>query len=86
MLFSERFARPVIVTRHAAERMRERAVSEAELLEVIDTGETIYRDAARLWAFKALRERDDNLVCAVLILDSAVVVKTVMHRFEIKET
>ncbi len=61
-------------------------MSETELLEVIDTGETLYRDAARLWAFKALAQRDDNLVCAVLVLDSAVVVKTVMHRFEIKET
>jgi hypothetical protein len=80
---SIRFQRPVIVTRHAEQRMVERGISEAMLLEVIDEGETRYADETHLWAFKAFPTRNDNLVCAVLVLESAVVVKTVMHHFEV---
>lgn len=82
---SQRFHRPVIITRHAVERMVERGISQIDLLEVIDTGDTRYRDATRLWAFKYFPARHDNLICAVLVLEDAVVVKTVMHNFEIKD-
>jgi hypothetical protein len=82
---SERFRRPIIITRHAAQRMAERGISGRDLLEVIDTGETRYRDATHLWAFKRFPDRHDNLLCAVLVLENAVVVKTVLHHFEIKE-
>jgi hypothetical protein len=80
---STRFQRPVILTRHAMIRMAERSISEAALLEVIDTGDTRYADATHLWAFKAFPARDDNLLCAVLVLEEAVIVKTVMHHFEV---
>jgi hypothetical protein len=82
-MFSTRFDRPVIVTRHARIRMTERDISDAMLLEVIDSGETRYRDSSHLWAFKDFPERQDNLICAVVILEDAVVVKTVMHHFSI---
>lgn len=80
-----RFNRPVIITTHAALRMSERNISEPLLLEIIDTGETKYSDATHLWVFKHIIERNDNLICAVLVLEEAIVVKTVMHHFEIKE-
>lgn len=79
---SLRFDRPIIVTRHALLRMQERQISAADLLAVIDTGETRYKDETHLWAFKHFPARHDNLVCAVLVLEDAVVVKTVMHHFE----
>ncbi len=63
--------------------MTERDISDAMLLEVIDSGETRYRDSSHLWAFKDFPERQDNLICAVVILEDAVVVKTVMHHFSI---
>ena len=84
LMRSERFQRQVIITRHAAIRMAERHISDEQLLAVIDTGETRYRDETHLWAFKQFPERGDNLICAVLVLEDAVVVKTVMHHFEIK--
>lgn len=62
---------------------KKRGIFEALLLEVIDEGETRYADETHLWAFKAFPARNDNLVCAVLVLESAVVVKTVMHHFEV---
>lgn len=83
-MHSRRFDRPIILTRHARLRMDERNISEAELLSVIDTGETRYKDAIHLWAFKHIAERADNLVCAVLVLEDAVVVKTVMHHFSLE--
>lgn len=82
-MFSTRFQRRIVVTRHARERMVERNVSDDMLIEVIDEGETRYRDETHLWAFKDFPERHDNLLCAVLVLDDAVVVKTVMHHFSV---
>ncbi len=53
------------------------------LLDVIDQGETRYRDSTHLWAFKEFPERNDNLLCAVVVLEDAVIVKTVMHHFSL---
>jgi len=80
-MYSSRFARPVILTRHAAQRMAERNISDAQLLLVIDAREMRFKDETHLWAFKHLVERNDNLICAVLVLEAAVIVKTVMHQF-----
>lgn len=59
-MHSHRFDRPIILTRHARLRMDERNISEAELLSVIDTGETRYKDAVHLWAFQAHRPPGDS--------------------------
>ena len=80
-MFSSRFQLAVVISSHARIRMAERDISEAMLLEVIDSGDTRYRDANHLWAFKEFPERHDNLLCAVLVLEDCVVVKTVMHHF-----
>jgi len=64
--------------------MDERNITEAELLAVIGTGETRYKDSSHLWAFKHLVGRTDNLVCAVLVLEDSVEVKTVMHHFSLE--
>lgn len=80
-MHSTRFNRPVILTRHATQRMAERSITAVELLAVIDTGDTRFKDETHLWAYKHLSGRTDNLICAVLVLETAVVVKTVMHEF-----
>lgn len=82
-MFSNRFQRPIVISSHAKIRMTEREISEAMLLEVIDFGDTRYKDTTHLWAFKEFPERHDNLLCAVLILEDCVVVKTVMHHFSV---
>lgn len=83
-MYSARFNRQVILTRHAIERMAERHITETELLAVLDTGETRFKDDTHLWAFKHLEGRTDNLICAVLVLEGVVVIKTVMHDFTLK--
>lgn len=79
---SERFGKLVYVTRHAWERMVEREISERELAELLADGEARYKDERRLWLAKALPKRRDNLLCAAVVLEDQLVVKTVMHRFE----
>ena len=46
-MFSNRFQRLVVISSHAKIRMAERDISEAMLLEVIDYGDTRYKDATR---------------------------------------
>lgn len=82
---STRFNRTVILTRHAIQRMAERHITDAELLAVIDTGDTRYKDESHLWVSKHLAGRTDNLICAVLVLEDTVVVKTVMHAFTLED-
>jgi hypothetical protein len=78
---SERFERPVFVTAHARERMIERGIEAALLLDLIETGEARFKDDVRLWIAKAYDDRNDNLVCAAVVLERSLVVKTVMHHF-----
>jgi len=63
--------------------MLERAVDDETLLLIIDTGATRYSDDSRLWAWLSLPGRDDNLLCLALVLEGAVIVKTVMHHWEL---
>jgi chaperone required for assembly of F1-ATPase len=84
-MFSQRFQLPIVLTKHAQLRMAERHISDEQLLEVVDTGGTKYKDPSHLWAFKHLANRTDNLICAVLVLENQVVVKTVMHEFSLEE-
>jgi hypothetical protein len=53
------------------------------LLQFIDEGSTRYSDSTHLSAWLDVPERDDKLVCAVLVLEAAVVLKTVMSPWEI---
>ena len=43
-MFSDRFNRAIIVTRHAAQRMVEREISADLLLQVIETGQIRHSD------------------------------------------
>lgn len=82
-MFSNRFQRIIIISSHAKIRMAERDISEAMLLEVIDAGDTRYKDETHLWAFKEFPARHDNLLCAVLVQEDRVIIKTVMHHFSV---
>jgi hypothetical protein len=63
--------------------MAARQVDEALLLDIIETG--VDRDAGsgHHWLYKAYAGRHDNLLCVAAVIEQAVVVKTVMHRWEI---
>lgn len=83
-MYSQRFLRPIEVTRHARARMAERDIDDARLADLIDSGQARYKDAYHLWLYKHYGDREDNLLCvAALLLDDALVVKTVMHHFQL---
>jgi hypothetical protein len=84
-VFSQRFQRPIVFTRHASERMQSRNVGADLVLKIIDTGYLRYSDPVRLWAWLELPDRQDNLLRLALVLEDAVVVKTVMHHWEVIE-
>jgi len=58
--------------------MKERSVDEALLRDLIEKGTVKDKDAVRKWIYGAFPERVDNLVCVAVVLEEAVVVKTVM--------
>jgi len=80
-MFCKRFQREVQVTRHARERLNQRAISENELLELLESGSVKEKDSSRLWIAKHFEKRQDNLVCAAIVLEDKLIVKTVMHHF-----
>jgi hypothetical protein len=64
--------------------MEERGIDETRLLDLIETGKTRYKDSVRLWIYKEYADRDDNLLCvAASLLGDTLLVKTVMHRFQL---
>ena len=84
-MFSNRFKRAIIITKHAQLRMVERGISDADLLDIVETGSTKYSDESHLWVYKHYEKRCDNLICAVLVLEHSVIIKTVMHHFTVEE-
>lgn len=61
-----------------------REVTEEQLFDIIETGEIKEKDTTRLWIYKNYPEREDNLVCAAVVLEEEVVVKTVMIHWQLR--
>jgi len=59
-------------------------MDDALILDVIETGTAKYRDDVHLWLYKAVAKRNNNLLCAAVVLENALVVKTVMHHFDVE--
>jgi hypothetical protein len=82
---SRRFKKGIIVTNHARERMLERDIDESVLLDLIETGELRLADEQHLFIFRSIPARRDNLVCAALVDEDALVVKTVMVNWTLRD-
>ena len=83
--FSKRFGKNVWITPHARESMHRRGVNAATLEQVIEEGEIKRRDKSNLWVFTHIQGRADNLICAAVVEQTAVVVKTVMINWELED-
>jgi len=62
--------------------MKERVIDLNVVVDVLETGQARWKDGTRGWVAKQVAGRHDNLICLVVALEQAVVVKTVMHHFE----
>ncbi len=82
---SARFGMDVVVTDHARDRMKKRDVSDAVLQQVVENGEVKYKDASHLWVYEHIEGREDNLICAAMVIENVVVVKTVMINWGLEE-
>jgi len=65
--------------------MERRGIDAATLEQVIEEGEIKRRDEVNFWVFKHLPERADNLICAAVVEQAAVVIKTVMINWELED-
>jgi len=82
---SVRFGMDVVVTDHAKVSMKKRDVSDAVLQQVVETGDIKYKSDTHLWVFMHVEGRKDNLICAAMVLENVVVIKTVMINWELEE-
>lgn len=83
--FSKRLGKNVWITNHARESMKRRNIDDATLERVIEEGEIKRRDEVNLWVFAHIQERADNLICAAVVEQAAVVIKTVMVNWELED-
>ena len=83
-MYSIRFLLEIRLSHHAKIRMVERNITEEIILDLVETGKTEYKDEKRLWIYKAYTDRDDNLLCIAVVIESVLVIKTVMHHFELE--
>ncbi len=83
-MHSLRFSLEIRLSNHAKTRMIERNITEEIILDLVETGSTHYKDDKRLWIYKAYEDRDDNLLCIAVVVESVLVIKTVMHHFKLE--
>jgi hypothetical protein len=84
-LWSLRFNKAIQLTHHAKARMQERDMTETLLLDLIEHGEMQFKDGEHGWLFKTYPDRNDNLVCAAIVMNNAIIVKTVMINWQLEE-
>jgi hypothetical protein len=75
---SQRFGKKVWLTNHAIESMVKRNVTLAEVKRLIEEGQYRAREGSHGWIFHHFESRQDNLVCAAIATEQAIIVKTVM--------
>jgi len=83
-LWSQRFSKVIQLTRHAKARMRERNITEELLLDLIEYGDIQFKDDRHGWFFKTYPNRNDNLICAAVVMDNAIIIKTVMINWQLE--
>ena len=85
-MYSQRFNKIIHLTEHAKKRMIDRDISIELLNDLIETGELKYKDDMHAWIAKHFQHRNDNLICAAIVIDKAVIVKTVMYHFSFEDS
>jgi len=83
---STRFGKDVVITDHAHERMRERDIDAAMLLDTIETGTLQRAEGIHAFVFKHHPSRRDNLVCAAVVDADRLIVTTVMIHWRLRGT
>ncbi len=81
--FSDRFQKTLYFTHHAIGRMKKRNIDFNLVLELIETGEIQYKENTQhAWIFKHYEQREDNLICAAIVMGDTIIIKTVMINWQ----
>jgi hypothetical protein len=83
---SNRFAKTVWLTNHAIESMAKRRVALDEVQTLIEQGAFVQKSDGHGWIAYHFGARNDNLVCAAIVNDQSVIVKTVMVNWKQRGT
>jgi hypothetical protein len=83
--YSNRFSCNVWLTQHAILAIQKRGLDVSTVLNLIETGDLQEKGNGHYWVHQYLPGRQDNLICAAVVIDQAVVVKTVMVNWQIQE-
>jgi hypothetical protein len=75
---SSRFGKKVWLTNHAIESMAKRKVTLTEVKRLIEEGQYRAKEESHGWIFRHFESRQDNLICAAVVTEQAIIVKTVM--------
>ena len=84
-MFSTRFGKEIVITVHAVARLRDRNLSQNQLFSIIEHGTIHKKDEKRMWVSMEIADRGDNLICAAIVVEDRLVVKTVMVNWELME-
>jgi hypothetical protein len=82
VMFSNRFEKNVWLTAHAQIRMEQRGISKEIVLDLVETGTVKHKDDKHLWIFKNYTDRTDNKLCAAVVIEEALVIKTLMTNWQ----
>ena len=75
---SNRFSKIVWLTNHAIESMAKRRITLNEIKQLIEKGEYQIKDEPHGWIFHHFSARSDNLICAAIVHEKTIIIKTVM--------
>lgn len=64
--------------------MSKRNVKLSEVKELIEFGELKEKTHNNAWIYHRFTHREDNLVCAAVVNNDALIIKTVMINWDIK--
>jgi hypothetical protein len=76
--YSKRFGKNVWLTNHAIEAMAKRSITLPEVKVLIELGDYKLVDMSYGWIYYDFPERGDNLVCAAVVEERALIIKTIM--------
>jgi len=81
---SEKLGKKVWLTNHAIEAMAKRNITMPEVKKLVELGECREMACQHGWIYYEFPERDDNLMCAAVVNEEAIIIKTLMIRWQVR--
>ena len=82
--YSEKFGKNIWLTNHAIEAMAKRKIILPEVKKLIELGDYMDVEAGHGCIYYKFSKRDDNLMCAAVVNEKAIIIKTLMIRWRVR--